>query len=325
MTTSNNEFKITSLEIERRHLVNKINLIDEKEFISINNKINNNIKDLEEKYEQLDDVASPIAKNEYLKGLIKTTNVEKSFENILGTIQGVAKCTLDAFKANGENLEDILKLMKILVSIENDLYKQLEDNDCSKENIANLLNDFCSQYNIDSLAIEGLFEQSFKRTITLKTRINDLREEILERISKYEEKFDHFDETIQKKEKEFTSYFDCKTTEYKKQLEFCIKDSLIIIDKYRDELNSVIHSYKQEIESVKYYLMDSIKQYNTEVSKQHNIKFEQLERENLELKDQVNVLNQNIFKLQNRLIWNFTISIIITIIIAISLITYFLT
>ena len=71
--------------------------------------------------------------------------------------------------------------------------------------------------------------------------------------------------------------------------------------------------------------MDSIKQYNTEVSKQHNIKFEQLERENLELKDQVNVLNQNIFKLQNRLIWNFTISIIITIIIAISLITYFLT
>ena len=89
--------------------------------------------------------------------------------------------------------------MKISVSIENDLYRQLEDSDCSKENIANLLHDLCSQYNIDSHAIEVLFEQSFNRTITLRTRINNLREEFLNASQKMRRNSINFDETIQKR------------------------------------------------------------------------------------------------------------------------------
>lgn len=210
--------------------------------------------------------------------------------------------------------------MKISVAIENDLYKQLEDSDCSKENIANLLHDLCSQYNIDSRAIEGLFEQSFNRTITLRTRINDLREEIFKRISKYEERFEHLDETIRKKEEEFTSCFDCKTTEYNKQLEVRIKECLAVINSYRNELNAARDSYKQEIESAKNFLMDSIKQHNVGVSKRHNVKFEQYERENTELKTQVDTLSQNVSKLQSRLTWGDIVSIIATIIAVISLV-----
>ena len=320
MKTSNNEIKITSSGVERRNLVNKINLLDEKEIVALNKKINDSFKKVQVKYDELSEVASPIVENEYLWGLIKSTNVEKSLEGLLKTIQGLAECTLGAFQANSANLGAILGLMKVSVSIENDLYKQLEDSDCSKENIANLLHDLCSQYDIDSSAIEDLFEQSFNRTITLRTRINDLREEILERISKYEERFEHLDETIQRKEEEFTYSLDCKTTEYKKQLESRIKEYQTVIDDYRNELKAAKSSYKQGIESTKKVLMDSIKQYNVEVSKRRNIKFEEYEKENASLKIQMEIQNQNISKLQNRLIWTLGVSIIATIVAVIGLV-----
>lgn len=316
--TSNNKLKITSSGMERRRLANKINFLDENKFIALNDEIKSSFVDVQKKYDELSEVASPVVENEYLWGLIKSTNVEKSLEGLLGTIQGLAKCTLGAFQVNGKNLEAILELMRMSVAIENDLYKQLEDSDCSKENIANLLHDLCSQYNIDSHAIEGLFEQSFNRTITLRTRINDLREEIFERISKYEEKFEHFDETIKQKEEEFTSCFDSKTAEYNKQLEVRIKECLVAIENYKNELNAVRNSYKKEIEFVKNHLMDSIEQYNIEMSKSHNAKFEQYEKENTGLKNQVNALSQNVSKLQNHLIWSFCISIIAVIIAVIS-------
>lgn len=317
---SENDTKIMSLGVERRNLVNKISSLDEKKFIEISKKIETSFKEVQEKYNELGSVASPVVENKYLWGLIKTTDIEKSLDGLLAIIQGLAKCTLGAFKANGENLEAILELMKILVSIENDLYKQLEDSDCSKENIANLLHDLCSQYNIDSNAIEGLFEQSFNRTITLRTRINDLREEVFDHISKYEEKFEHLDEIIQKKEEEFTSYFDSKVAEYNNQLDIHIKECLILIDSYKKELDVIRNSYKNDIQLVKSFLVSSINQYNAEVSKRHNIRFEQYERESLELKIQVGTLNQDISKIQNRLRFVFIFSCITALIAVISLI-----
>lgn len=147
-----------------------------------------------------------------------------------------------------------------------------------------------------------------------------MREEILERISKYEERFEHLDETIQRKEEEFTYSLDCKTTEYKKQLESRIKEYQTVIDDYRNELKAAKSSYKQGIESTKKVLMDSIKQYNVEVSKRHNIKFEEYEKENASLKIQMEIQNQNISKLQNRLIWTLGVSIIATIVAVIGLV-----
>lgn len=314
MMTSNNENKIISPGVARKNLTNKINLLDENKFIALSKKIESSLKEVQEKYDKLSNVASPVVENEHLWGLIKTTDVKESLNGLLALIQELAEGTLGAFQANGKNLEAILELMKISVSIENDLYRQLEDSDCTKENIANLLHDLCSQYNIDSRAIEGLFEQSFNRTVTLRTRINDLREEVFKRISKYEEQFEHLDEIIRKKEEEFADSFDCKITEYKKQLESCIKEYLFVIDSYRNELNSVRDSYKQEIDAAKNFLMDSIKEYNVEFSKRHDVKLEQYEKENAELKNQTYMLTQNVSKLQNRLTCFFVVSIIVTII-----------
>lgn len=228
--TSNNLIKATPLGAERRILESKIKFLDKNKFIELNDKINSSYKDIQDKYGKIKKVASPVVKNEYLCGLIKSTDVEKSLEGLLDTIKGLAECTLGAFQANGKNLSAILELMKISVSIESGLYKLLDDSECSKENIANLLHDFCAQYNIDSSAIEGLFEQSFNRTLTLRARINDLREELLERISKYEDRFEHLDETIQQKEGEFTYKFETKAEEYKEQLEARVSGYLKVVN-----------------------------------------------------------------------------------------------
>lgn len=318
--TSNNLIKATPLGAERRILESKIKFLDKNKFIELNDKINSSYKDIQDKYDKLKEVASPVVKNEYLCGLIKSTDVEKSLEGLLDTIKGLAECTLGAFQANGKNLSAILELMKISVSIESGLYKLLDDSECSKENIANLLHDFCAQYNIDSSAIEGLFEQSFNRTLTLRARINDLREELLERISKYEDRFEHLDETIQQKEEEFTYKFETKAEEYKEQLEARVNGYLKIVNSYNDELGIVRSSYKQEIELEKKFLMDSIEQYNIELSKRHDVKFEQYERENAELKTYIKLLNESVSKLQNRLTWSFIISAIIVLTVVVNFI-----
>ena len=318
--TSNNLIKATPLGAERRILESKIKFLDKNKFIELNDKINSSYKDIQDKYGKLKEVASPVVKNEYLCGLIKSTDVEKSLEGLLDTIKGLAECTLGAFQANGKNLSAILELMKISVSIESDLYKLLDDSECSKENIANLLHDFCAQYNIDSSAIEGLFEQSFNRTLTLRARINDLREELLERISKYEDRFEHLDETIQQKEEEFTYKFETKAEEYKEQLEARVSGYLNVVNSYNDELGIVRSSYKQEIELEKKFLMDSIEQYNIELSKRHDVKFEQYERENAELKTYIKLLNESVSKLQNRLTWSFIISAIIVLTVVVNFI-----
>lgn len=318
--TSNNVIKATPLGAERRILENKIKFLDKNKFIELNDKINSSYKDIQDKYKELKNVASPVVENEYLWGLIKSTDVEKSLEGLLGTIKGLASCTLGAFQANGKNLSAILELMKISVSIESGLYKLLDDSECSKENIANLLHDFCAQYNIGSSAIEGLFEQSFNRTLTLRARINDLREELLERISKYEDRFEHLDETIQQKEEEFTYKFETKAEEYKEQLEARVNGYLKVVNSYNDELGIVRSSYKQEIELEKKFLMDSIEQYNIELSKRHDVKFEQYERENAELKTYIKLLNESVSKLQNRLTWSFIISAIIVLTVVVNFI-----
>lgn len=296
---SEKDTKIIPFGMDRGDLTNKINSLVNIDIDEISKKIKNSSKEFQERCRGLNDIASPVVENEYLWGLIKTTDIEKSLDGLLTVIQGLAQCTLGAFKANSENLEAILKLMKMLASIENDLYKLLEDSDCSKENIANLLHDLCSQYNIDSNAIQGLFEQSFNRTITLRKKINNLRIEVFEHIAKYEEKFEHLDEIIQKKEEEFTLQFDRKASEYSNHLDIRIKECLTLIESYKKELAVIRNSYKNEIQSIKNSLIISINQYNDEVSKRHNLRFEHYERENLELKTQVNILNQNMSKIKN--------------------------
>jgi hypothetical protein len=310
MKTFNNEIAITSSVAERRNLTNEINILESKKIIELNNKINSSLVELQERYEELSDFSSPIVKNKILLGLINKTDVDASFNNILCCIQNLAKCTLGAFQTNGENLEAILDLIKMSVVIENDLYKLLEDSDCSKESIANLLHDLCFQYNIDSKAIESLFEQSFTRTITLRDRINALRKEVFDRILKYEEKFENLDETISKKEKEIIESFNNEFERYNSLLEDNIANFSTVIDKCKNELEEAKKLYNQEIEFAKKELKKEIIKYNKELSEQHNLRFEEYQKEN-------NQLNKKISKYQNCIKLSLIVSLIATTIAAV--------
>ncbi len=294
MKTFNNEITIASTVAERRNLANKIELLESKKLTELNNKINNSLIELQENYKELTDFSSPIVKNKKFFGLYQKTDIEASFNNILDCIRNLAECTLGAFQSNGENLEAVLELIKMTVVIENDLYKQLEDSDCSKEIVANLLHELCVRYNVDSKIVEGLFEQSFNRTITLRERIKDLRSEILSRISESEEKFEHLDEIISNKEREFIQQIENEIAEYNKQLEIRVKECKETVELCNNELNITKNSYKQEIEFTRNQLEASIKKYNEEVSEQ--------------LKNQIEVLSKNISVLQKRLIWCMSIS-----------------
>lgn len=193
MKISSSNISTTLSGLEERDLTNKIVLLDDNKFIAVGKDIENNSRALKEKYDELRKIASPIVEDKYLWGLIKSTNVEKSLEGLLKIIQDVAKSTSDAFRTNGKNLSSILELMKVSVSIENDLYKQLDDSERSKEDIANLLNELLAQYNVNNQDVESLFEQAFNRTLILRDRIEKLKEEVLERILVCEEKFERLE------------------------------------------------------------------------------------------------------------------------------------
>lgn len=153
-----------------------------KDINKINKRINKSVDDLQKEFDKIDKISSPI-KHEKILGLIKTLNTEASLVNILECIKTLAEATKGAFNINAGNLRDILELIKMSIYIEDDLYRQLKDSDCSKESIANLLHDFCLQYDINNDVVEDLFEQLFNRTITLRNRINNLRDELLKHIS----------------------------------------------------------------------------------------------------------------------------------------------
>lgn len=346
MTNSNDIITTTSIGASRRELINKFHFVNEKKFTALNEIIKESFNETQEKYKKIQEVVSPVVQKEFLWGMIKSTNIEKSLEGLLEIIKTLSSCTLDAFQANSNNLQAILELMKITVEIENDLYKQLEVSDCSKENISNLLHDLCAQYNIDNQTVEGLFEQSFNRTFTLRNRINDLREEVFERITGYEKKYDSLDEYIHTRESDLGKRLEAKIAEYNSQLERGIHDCKGVITKctaelkattesykyditldknqtlnsiqecknilisYSEELKSASESYKNEIEVNKSQLINSINQYNAEVSKNHDSKFEHYEKENSELKNQIYALGQNTKRQQNRLTWSLVVSFI---------------
>lgn len=247
--TSKNELLITSLEQRRNDLANLDFLGEENRFTELKRKLDERLKIIENNYGKIGKLASPIETNEYLWGLIKSTNVEKSIDGLLNIIKELANHTLNAFKTNGENLRDILELMKVLARIENDLYKQLENSDCSKEAIANLLHDFCSQYNIDNQAIEELFEQSFHRTVTLKTRIKDLREEVFSHISN---RIDDINKTIAEKESNLNYSINQSNTGFNKKLDSNINRFDNLINDIINRQNATFESYKRENETLKY-------------------------------------------------------------------------
>ena len=330
--TSGNEILITSLELGRDDVANLEFLSEENKFTELKGKIEGRLKKIEENYGKINDITSPIVEEKYFGGLIKSTNVEKSLDGLLEIIKDLAKHTLNAFKTNGENLNDILVLMKVLASIENDLYKQLEVSDCSKEAIANLLHDFCSQYNIDNQAIEELFEQSFHRTITLKAKIKDLREEVLSHIS---DRIKDINDIITKKEDDVKSFIKQSNTECNFKIESDIKDLheevLSHISDRIQDINDIITKKEDDVKSFikllntecNFKLDSEIKRCENLIIDKTNKQYDTLEsfkRENKTLKDEVHLLNQRGLKLQERLKWYSVVSVAATAIAVISLI-----
>lgn len=247
--TSKNEILITSLEQGRNNLVIFDFLSEEYRFTELKSIIKKRLEIIKKDYDGISKLTSAIVEDKYFWGLIKSTNVEKSIDGLLNIIKELANHTLNAFKTNGENLRDILELMKVLARIENDLYKQLENSDCSKEAIANLLHDFCSQYNIDNQAIEELFEQSFHRTVTLKTRIKDLREEVFSHISN---RIDDINKTIAEKESNLNYSINQSNTGFNKKLDSNINRFENLINDIINRQNDTLDTYKRENETLKY-------------------------------------------------------------------------
>ena len=317
--TSNHNIQITSLGDQRENLVAKINSVDQNKIELLSDQISSGLVTLNKEYGKLKELSSPIVKNKHIWGLIETTDTEESIKNILKIIQDVANSTLTAFTTNGENLKAILELFRISVSIENDLYRQLEECDCSKENIANLLNDFCSQYNIDNEAISGLFEQSFNRSLTLRAKINRVRDEVSSQILDLNKDIENLDATLQERVQSFEQNLN-QQAQSLHQFESEIQKFRNTIDDNDRKLETIKESLQNKVNSAIIEMKGSISQYQSEFSKLSESRFKLLESENSELRKNIETLNNNIEKISNRLACSLIISVV-SIIIAIVCLT----
>lgn len=314
--TSKNNTQITSFGDQRMNLAAKINTVNQTKIELLSDKVSSGVVTLNKEYGKLKDLSSPIVKNKHLWGLIETTDTEESIKNILKIIQDFANSTLTAFTTNGENLKAILELMRISVSIENDLYRQLEECDCSKENIANLLNDLCSQYNIDNESISGLFEQSFNRSLTLRAKINSVRDEVSNRILNLEKDIKNLDTALQNRvkscEQNLQNQVDQSLQQFESDSQKCIntiEDKIILLENTEETL-------LKDVESATKEMKDSINMYQSELSKLSESRFELL---NSELRKNIETLNNNIEKISKRSTWCIIISIVSIIIAIISI------
>lgn len=145
MDSTNNNFDKTSFNSVEIKLEDRLNLLDQNQLKEILDDIMNSTNDLKTKYDELNKIASPIQYDKLL-GMIKYVDTEKSMNALLTEIKGLAECTLDTFQLNNKNLENILRLIMVIGTIEKDLYKRLQDGTSSKEEISRNLNELTRKY-----------------------------------------------------------------------------------------------------------------------------------------------------------------------------------
>ncbi len=145
------------------------------------NDLEREIKDKKQKLESfLPSISGkdcPIQTKEYLLGLFEHLDVEGTFIKVYADIKTVTTNTGEAINTNFSISMSILDLLRKLANYELDLYNIIDESELSSAELADLFRDVFKENETTDETVIQLFEQTKKRALLLRDRIEALRNE----------------------------------------------------------------------------------------------------------------------------------------------------
>jgi hypothetical protein len=177
----------------------------------------------------------PIQTKEYLLGLFSTFDVEKTFIKVYGDIKTVTTKTGEAINTNFSISMSILDLLRKLANYELDLYNIIDESELSSAELADLFRDVFKEDETTDETVIQLFEQTKKRALLLRDRIEALRLEFEDELNK---KSCEYDDSISKQNSKI------------KALESDLDKRIDNLNKRISEQGLSIHNQKERLQSI---------------------------------------------------------------------------
>lgn len=255
---SNNTTIVSVPSMERQELENRISELSSlpsyPNFKEIAGKLDNLAIDLNKNLEDIDSTFYPIVEDKHLFGLISTNNYKESILNVYERMTKFSKKALEAIRNTNDNLISTLNLLTILARIEKDLYELIDNSELKIQDVTDIILEICEKNNIKDEKVINVLEQTFKRSYTLRDRINGLRLHINERLAEIDKHFAEIQSEYEEKEKHLQSIVERGKIETMSSVEKEISKCMEILNTEMNNTNNllkeILNTVKQEINNI---------------------------------------------------------------------------
>ena len=189
--------------------------------------------------------------------------IQKVHENLSSYL---GKCG-DALCKINDNQCKTLEFISILAKLEDDLYNQLDKTELETNVLRQFIVDWCRQQNINDQDIQELLDLSFRRSITFRDRIKNLRKELETRIYELEGKFENVENGIGKYVERVREELKSTLINYGMIIEETVAEQNNVLEQAFNEFRNKINRATKEIDDKKIELHEDIKQVKGETEK----------------------------------------------------------
>ena len=150
---------------------------------ALREKIDQDQTDVERKIKSINS-SSTIKIERHWYGTVDRESIESGFNTVYKDFSECVRTCGDAIRTANGNISQILELLKFQVLIDKDIYEKIDDINTSGNEFKSILSDWLTQQGINDEDVRQLLETSFKRAYTLRDRINTLKTELKNELTK---------------------------------------------------------------------------------------------------------------------------------------------
>lgn len=189
---------------------------------------------------------------------VEKKSIEESITAVYNDLRNYIQTCASAINNTNGSLSCTLKLIKLLVMMDNDLYQKLDDELLIGNELRDILKDWCKNNNIKDEEVTALLDASFQRAYTLRNRISNLRNEINSKLNQYSS-------DIRDIKDELHRTLDTFSTEKAKQRQ----EIAALLDKKVSEVQAIIESSRHDMSEIETNARNKFIEYSSSIERQH--------------------------------------------------------
>lgn len=217
---------------------------------NIDSSLAKNEEELKQKLNSLENASVDIDVKRQWFGAVDIDSINKSLNNVYDNLREYVRSCGSAIRTTNENLSHTLGLIRILASIEKDLYEQIDNETIQGNVLKDLIRDWCEKNNIRDEEVNSLLESSFQRAYTLRDRINNIRSEFFKKLEHYESELSELESSVESL-KSFVSSEKTKTLKELSNLYSSKQSELINLSSKK--INELLRLHEKNLKTINKY------------------------------------------------------------------------